>query len=178
MTNFTAIPMSEVAVLPGRRRESRVRAIVSELSSPNRGSISNSDRLSRYFYEHGLDDALIVAVLKEMLVATTVVEKWVSPIESKTGAKRWEKVEFENPDWRARQFALEYLRDVHGYRHVVDTKPLKVSIAALTLAEDVMRMRPSEVLAELPGALKMLEGLDLGSMGEENGETEDVPSPD
>ena len=119
------------------------RSIASYLQRNQAPSTTRSDRLAAEMYARKLDPKRIVGVLDQMLSATKI---------SRGG--------FSIPDWRARIDAIRLIADVQGWYYAQPTKTdVTISQTMISVVRDVQSMSPEQLVAELPGAMKILQSM-------------------
>ena len=101
---FKVIPMSEV--VPSEETKKVINVIDAVAPTATR-----SDHLSAVLLQHGLGPEFVAAQLKELSEASSTTWK----PEWDEEKKAWVRNEVTTPDYKAKEFVLRYLKEVHGW---------------------------------------------------------------
>ena len=108
-------------------------------------SISRSDELSCYLKSRGLAQEAIETVVRESLEATIII------VEDATGKRRgkpedWAKL----PDWKPRQWAVDFLAKNHGWLHVSLPPKTDVPVNVIQFVTEIQNKQewPTDMLVK------------------------------
>jgi len=138
-------------------------------------SRTRSELLSAIFIAEGLDSYKIVQIVKRLSEAKKLLfRKTIAP-DSETGKDRVHDVPVTVEDTATQAWVADFLAKVMGlYHEAPKERDVKVSVRALTIANDVAGMTAADALRALPDAVEILKNIDPEILKEYSDEAEVV----